>query len=71
MEVRLATWALKHPWRWTGVCAGFVYIACVAVFRVTLSRDLGVDLVMAAWASGLFWLALGSVLSFATGRRKT
>lgn len=48
-----------------------LYLALVVVFRVTLSRDFGEDLVVAALPAGLFWLAFGSVLSFMASRRKS
>lgn len=47
-----------------------LYVALVVIFRVTLSRDTGEDLVVAALPAGLFWLAFGSVLSFVASRRK-
>ena len=47
-----------------------LYLAVVVVFRVTLSRDFGEDLVVATMPAGLFWLAFGSFLSFVASRRE-
>lgn len=47
-----------------------LYVAVVVIFRVTLSRDLGKDLVLAALSAALFWLVFGSIGSFLADRRK-
>ncbi|MCA1705197.1 MAG: hypothetical protein LC808_18840 [Actinobacteria bacterium] len=67
---RVATWALKHPWKWTALWAVVLYVAWTIIFRVTLSRDFGEDLVVAELPVGLFWLAFGSGISFLASRRK-
>lgn len=56
-------WARQHPWGWTGICAGALFGAVVVVFRLTLDRELGKDVVMAALMGLLFWGMSGAALS--------
>jgi hypothetical protein len=63
-------WARRHPWGWSGLWALALFVAWVIIFRVTLTRDIGEDVVLAALPAGAFWLIFGSALSFVTGRRK-
>jgi uncharacterized BrkB/YihY/UPF0761 family membrane protein len=66
---RFNEWAREHPWQWTGLCAGVLFAAVVVVFRVTLDRDFGDDVVLAAVFGMLFWVAFGVGLSAYSRRR--